>query len=74
METWGRLLILAGVFVAAAGVFVLLLAKVPFLGRLPGDFSFERPGFSLYVPVATSILLSIILTVALNVVLRLFGK
>lgn len=74
METWARLLILTGVFVIAAGLFLLLLAKVPFLGRLPGDFSFQRPGFSLYVPLASSILLSIVLTLVLNVLLRLFGK
>lgn len=74
MEAWGRLIILAGVFIVAAGVFVLLLAKAPFLGRLPGDLSFQRPGFSLYVPLAASILLSLALTVVLNVILRIFGK
>jgi len=74
VESLGRILILVGVFIVAVGVLFLLLGRLPFLGRLPGDFSLERPGFSLYLPLATSIVLSIALTVALNIVLRVFHK
>ena len=63
----GRLLIVVGVLVAAAGVLVSL--GVP-IGRLPGDFSIRRGSFSFYFPLATSILASIILTV----LMMLFGR
>jgi len=63
----GRLLIVVGLVIAAAGV--LLSLGVP-LGRLPGDFSFRRGGFSFYFPLATSILASIILAL----LMMLFGR
>ena len=63
----GRLLIVVGLLVAAAGVLVSL--GVP-IGRLPGDFSIRRGSFSFYFPLATSILASIILTV----LMMLFGR
>jgi hypothetical protein len=44
------------------------------VGRLPGDIRVERPGFSLYMPCATSIILSLVLTVALNVIARLINR
>ena len=48
----------------------LLLAEKLGLGRLPGDIVVERKGFRLYAPVATSILLSLILTAVLNLFFR----
>ena len=63
----GRLLIVIGLVIAAAGVLITL--GLP-LGRLPGDFSFKRGNFSFYFPLATSILASIILTL----LLMLFGR
>jgi hypothetical protein len=55
----GRLLVLAGLGIAALGLLVML--GVPF-GRLPGDIYVKRGSFSFYFPLATSIILSIILT------------
>jgi len=55
----GRLLILAGLLIAGVGL--LMTLGLP-LGRLPGDFSFRRGGFSFYFPLATSILVSLVLT------------
>jgi hypothetical protein len=55
----GRLLIVIGLVIAIAGA--LISAGVP-LGRLPGDFAFRRGNFSFYVPLATSVLASIVLT------------
>ena len=63
----GRLLIVLGLLIAAAGVLIVL--GLP-LGRLPGDFSVKRGNFSFYFPLATSILASIILTL----LLMLFGR
>jgi hypothetical protein len=55
----GRLLILVGLLIALAGLVITL--GVP-LGRLPGDFTVRRGNFSFYFPVATSIIVSIVLT------------
>ncbi len=61
-DSFARLLILFGLILAAVGGLVLLIGKVPFIGRLPGDIYIQRKNFSFYFPLATSILLSIILT------------
>jgi hypothetical protein len=55
----GKTLVLAGL--ALAGLGLLIMIGVP-LGRLPGDFAVRRGNFSFYFPLATSIILSIILT------------
>ena len=55
----GKTLVLVGLGIAALGVLVML--GVPF-GRLPGDIYVRRGSFSFYVPLATSIVLSILLT------------
>lgn len=57
----GRLLILLGVVLVAAGLLWPLLAKLG-LGRLPGDIVIERENFRIYIPLATSILISIVLS------------
>ena len=58
----GRMLVLVGL--AIAGLGLLIMVGVP-LGRLPGDFAVRRGNFSFYFPLATSIILSIILTLIL---------
>ena len=63
----GRLLIFVGLLIAGVGLLVTL--GVP-LGRLPGDFSFRRGNFSFYLPLATSVLASVILTL----LMMLFGR
>ncbi|MGH9194431.1 MAG: DUF2905 domain-containing protein [Acidimicrobiia bacterium] len=69
METLGRLILGLGfVLLIIGGVFVLLgRFGVP---SLPGDISFKRGGTQFFFPIGTSILISIILTVILNLVLR----
>jgi len=69
-ESLGRMLLLIGVTLVLLGGVLLLAGKVPFLGRLPGDIVIERKDFTFYFPLATSILLSIVLTLLLS----LFGR
>ena len=66
----GRVLLLAGLALAAVGVLLILAARFPLLSRLPGDFVFRRGNLTIVVPLATSLLLSIVLTVILNLLLR----
>ena len=65
----GRLLVITGVVIAGIGLLFVLSGRVPFLGRLPGDIELRGDGWTVYAPLATSILLSLLLTLALN----LFG-
>ena len=74
LENVGRLLIVIGLIVVAAGLLFVLASRVPFLGRLPGDIHWERDGVSVYAPLATGLLLSIVLSVLLTVVLNLLNR
>jgi hypothetical protein len=58
----GRLLIIVGLVIVAVGL--LMTWGLP-IGRLPGDFSVRRGNFSFYFPLATSILVSIVLTLVM---------
>lgn len=72
MQGLGRLLIYAGVFVVIIGVCVLLAEKLGLpLGRLPGDFAWRGKRSSVYFPLATCLLLSVILSFLLYVLGRL---
>lgn len=66
----GRLLLVAGLLLAAVGLVLVVAGRLPFLGRLPGDVVVQRGSWTVYFPLATMLLLSLILTVLLN----LFGR
>ena len=66
----GRFLIVIGLLIALAGVAITV--GVP-LGRLPGDFTFRRGGFSIYVPLASCILVSVLLTLV-SALISFFSK
>jgi hypothetical protein len=59
---FGKMLILLGVFIILMGLLLLLGEKIPWIGRLPGDIIVRKKNFTFYFPLATSILISIILT------------
>ncbi len=61
----GKFLIITGIILVIAGLVIQFSDRVPFLGRLPGDVRIERGNFSFYFPIATSILLSIIISLIL---------
>jgi hypothetical protein len=64
-------LLIAGGLLALVGLAMLLFSRIPFLGQLPGDISFQRDGFSFFFPLVTFIVLSVILTILVNVAMRL---
>lgn len=58
----GKFLIIFGAVIVAIGGLLVLSGKIPWLGRLPGDVIIQKKNFTFYFPLATSILLSLILT------------
>jgi len=70
MQGLGRLLIVFGLVIVLAGVVLLVADRIPGLGRLPGDVVVRRGPVTFYFPVATSIVLSILLTILLNLFWR----
>ncbi len=65
----GRTLIVVGVLVVLVGIALVAGNRVG-LGRLPGDVSFERGNFRVYAPIATCVIVSVVLTVLANLFLR----
>jgi Protein of unknown function (DUF2905) len=70
MSDLGKLLIVFGVIIAAVGVIMLLAPKITWLGKLPGDITYRGERFTFYFPLATCILLSVVL----SLILYLFRK
>jgi len=75
MENIARYLVIGGIVLILLGGGVYLAAKfgIP-LGRLPGDIRIEGENGSFYFPITTSILVSVVLTILLNVIVRLLKK
>lgn len=65
MPGFGKSLIVFGLIIAALGVVLTFAGKIPWLGRLPGDIYVKCDNFTFYFPLATSILVSVILSVIL---------
>lgn len=73
MDVWqglGKLFILMGMLLLVIGGVMLLIGKIPGIGRLPGDIYFQRGNFTFYFPLVTCILLSLLLTLLLNLFFR----
>ena len=69
MANIGRTLIILGLLLAAVGLVLLLGGRLG-VGRLPGDFVLRRGGWTFAFPLATSLFVSLALTLLLNVILR----
>lgn len=66
----GRIIIILGVILIALGALLPYVAKLDFFGKLPGDIKIERENFSFYFPVATCIVLSVLLTLLARLFFR----
>jgi len=75
MENIARYVMIGGIILFLIGGGVYLAAKFGLpLGRLPGDIRIEGENGSFYFPITTSILVSVVLTIVLNVIVRLLRK
>lgn len=66
----GKVLIVIGVVLVLVGIIITYSDRIPFLGKLPGDITIERDNFRLYFPLATSIILSIVISIILYLINR----
>lgn len=77
LQAFGRILLVGGIAVALLGGLLMLLARIAFfsrLGNLPGDIRIEGQGFSCFIPIVSMLVLSVALTVILNIVIRLINR
>lgn len=71
MGEMAKILIVIGLVLAAVGLALLFLPKIPFLGKLPGDIVIKRDKFTFYFPLATSIIVSIVISLLLWIIAKL---
>ncbi len=62
MTALGKALIILGTIIVLLGILIVFAGKIPWLGHLPGDIYIKRDNFTFYFPLATSIILSIIIS------------
>jgi hypothetical protein len=74
LEPMAKLMVAMGIVLVILGGLVWLLARSDVFGRLPGDIRIERDGFSCLIPIASSIILSLLLTIVLNIIVRLMNR
>lgn len=67
-----RALIVMGALIVLVGLVLLVVGRIPFLGHLPGDIRIQTVGTTWYIPLATSILISIVLSLLLTIIGNLF--
>jgi hypothetical protein len=67
MSGIGRMFVILGLLLVIVGLGFMFADKIPYIGRLPGDIYIKREKFSFYFPLATSIVVSIILTVLFSI-------
>ncbi len=70
MGELAKMMIILGIALVVIGLLLLVMEKSPFLGKLPGDILIKKENFTFYFPLATSIILSIVI----SLILYLIGK
>ncbi|MCX5906004.1 MAG: DUF2905 domain-containing protein [Syntrophales bacterium] len=67
---FGKIFLIIGLVVAGVGLLMMMGGKIPWIGKLPGDFFFKGEKFAFYFPLTTSILVSVVLTLILWLINR----
>ena len=70
MESLGKNIIFFGIVLVVIGAVLVLLGRFPWIGKLPGDIIIKREGFTIYFPIVTMLIVSVILTALFNIVGR----
>jgi hypothetical protein len=72
LSSIGKLLLLSAIIIGILGLLLMAMGNIPFLGRLPGDLVIRRSWGTFAFPIMTSIVLSVLLTILLNLIFWLF--
>ena len=70
LSSIAKVFILAGIIITVIGIIFLFANKIPWLGNLPGDIYIQRKNFSIYLPITTCIIISIILSLIFYFITR----
>ena len=70
IQNAGKFLIIFGVILAVIGSLLLFSGRIPWIGRLPGDIVIQKKNYTIYVPLATSVIISLVLTL----IFWIFGR
>ena len=77
LQLLGRGVLIIGLVLTVLGGLLMLIARIPFfsnLGNLPGDIHIEGQGFSCIIPIVSMILISVVLTIVLNLIVRFINR
>jgi hypothetical protein len=74
MQFMGRVLVVLGLVIVAAGLVLIFFDRVPFFGKLPGDIHLKRENVHVFIPLTTSILISLLISAILWVIFHFRGK
>jgi hypothetical protein len=74
LSSLGKLLLLLAIVIALAGVILMALGNIPFFGKLPGDIVIRRGNSTFFFPIITCIIVSVVLTIFVNLLLWLFRR
>jgi hypothetical protein len=66
----GRMLVILGAVIVVVGLVMMFADRIPFLGRLPGDIVIRRRNTTFYFPVVTMLVISVLLSLLLNLLSR----
>jgi hypothetical protein len=70
LTDFGRMLIFFGIILILLGLIFTFSGRISHLGKLPGDFEIHKKGLNIYFPLATSLIISLLLTIILNLFFR----
>jgi hypothetical protein len=74
MAGLGKIFLIIGGIIILLGIIFILAPHIPFLGKLPGDIVIKKDNYSFYFPIVTFLLVSILVTILVNVILHFIGK
>jgi hypothetical protein len=74
LSSLGKFLLIGAVVLAIVGILLMILGNIPFFGRLPGDIAIWRNGNTFFFPIVTCLVLSVVLTIVINVILWIFRR
>ncbi len=74
MASLGKILLIFGGVIIVVGLLFIFAQHIPFFGKLPGDIFIKNDNFSFYFPIVTFLIVSIVLTIIINVIIHFLNK